>query len=45
MGNNRIAREWKIEKSKYIKYMSGITNKPSIDALIGFEDQEGFLLD
>ena len=35
----------KIEKLKYIKYMRGITNKPSIDALCGFEDQEGFLLD
>ena len=33
------------EKLKYIKYMNGIANKPSIDALVGFEDQEGFLLD
>ena len=33
------------EKLKYIKYMNRITNKPSIDALCGFEDQEGFLLD
>ena len=32
-------------KLKYIKYKRGITNKPSIDALCGFEDQEGFLLD
>ena len=35
----------KIEKLKYIKYMNRITNKSSIDALWGFEDQEGFLLD
>ena len=35
----------KTEKLKYIKYKGGITNKPSIDALCGFEDQEGFLLD
>ena len=44
-GNSRIVEKGKLEKLKYIKYMSGITNKPSIDALIGFEDQEGFLLD
>ena len=40
LGENR-----KTEKLKYIKYKRGITNKPSIDALCGFEDQEGFLLD
>ena len=43
--NNRIVKDRKIEKLKYIKYKRGIMNKPSIDALCGFEDQEGFLLD
>ena len=48
MGIGRMmekVKNWEIEKLKYIKYKEGITNKPSIDALCGFEDQEGFLLD
>ena len=45
MGIGRIVERWKIKELKYIKYMNRITNKPSIDALWGFEDQEGFLLD
>ena len=32
-----MVEKGKIEKLKYIKYMSGITNKPSIDALCGFD--------
>ena len=40
-----MMKNGEIEKLKYIKYKRGITNKPSIDALCGFEDQEGFLLD
>ena len=45
MGIDRMVEKGIFEKLKYIKYMNGITNKPSIDALCGFEDQEGFLLD
>lgn len=45
MSIGRIAEKGIFEKLKYIKYMNGITNKSSIDALWGFEDQEGFLLD
>ena len=40
-----MVKSGEIEKLQYIKYTSGITNNPSIDALCGFEDQEGFLLD